>query len=159
MMPERKYHRLPLETYSSTDCKFFFTICTHNKETLFTNHNLCTAVIDSLLWYHNRHTWNLHCYCLMPDHLHIIVSLLESERSSTDSKSILNWIAHFKTYTTQQWHKSGGNGPLWQKSSFDSVIDQFEPVDDLIHYVLNNPVRKGLVDNWEDYPYCGTTLF
>ncbi|MHB1001133.1 MAG: REP-associated tyrosine transposase [Armatimonadota bacterium] len=154
MIPDRKNHHLPFETYSSTDCKFFITICAYNKNDLFTSHNLCTAVVDALLWYHNNHTWNLYCYCLMPDHLHMIVSLpSRSMQSGVSAKSILTSIAQFKSYTTRQLWKYSETQNLWQRNCFDSVIDQLESVDDLIRYVLNNPVRKGIVDKWEDYPY------
>ncbi|MHB1457654.1 MAG: transposase [Armatimonadota bacterium] len=64
-------------------------------------------------------------------------------------------IASFKSYTTKLWWEYGGEGPLWQKSSYDEVVDNAEGVDRLILYVLNNPVRKGMVDHWEDYHYSG----
>ncbi|MHB1000664.1 MAG: REP-associated tyrosine transposase [Armatimonadota bacterium] len=155
-MPERKNHRLPLDSYSSTDCKYFFTICTHGRSNLFADSHLCSIIINSLLWYHEHNIWNLYCYCLMPDHLHILISLLpESKQSDTNTEDILKIIARFKSYTDQQWRKRGKAQPLWQKSIFDSIIDQFEPADEVISYILNNPVRKGLVENWENYPYCG----
>ena len=161
-LPVRKNHRLPAESYSSPDCCYFFTICTHDRSPLFTNHQLAQSIIESLLWRHHKGVWNLHCYCLMPDHLHIIVGIKRDGSQSMNagargsvSKGILDQIAEFKRYTAHLWHKSEEAGPLWQRSSFDSIIDQLELVDDLILYVLNNPVRKGLAKCWEDYPYCG----
>ncbi|MHB0998773.1 MAG: REP-associated tyrosine transposase [Armatimonadota bacterium] len=163
--PERKNHRLPTESYTSTDCFYFFTICAHNRLPLFADHHLAKSIIDSLLWRHQNNTWNLCCYCLMPDHLHLIISLPEETDQvinagvrGTIPLGALDQISAFKRYITQIWHKSGGVGPLWQKNSFDSIIDSFDTIDDLIRYVLNNPVRKSLVNNWEDYPYCGTTI-
>jgi REP element-mobilizing transposase RayT len=42
---------------------------------------------------------------------------------------------------------------LWQKSSYDRVIRYNETVEAAVNYVLNNPIRKGIVDRWEDYPF------
>jgi hypothetical protein len=44
-------------------------------------------------------------------------------------------------------------GRVWQAESFDHVLRSSESLDEKIGYVLENPVRKGLVDRWEDYPW------
>ncbi len=68
-------------------------------------------------------------------------------------ESILDQIGNFKKYTTTQvWWKHGGQGLLWQKSSYDRVIRYNESVQEAVSYVLNNPVRKGLMKRWDDYP-------
>jgi len=38
-------------------------------------------------------------------------------------------------------------GPVWQQESFDHVLRSSESLDAKIHYVLDNPVRRGLVAN------------
>ncbi len=47
----------------------------------------------------------------------------------------------------------GGTGPLWQRSSYDRVIRYNKSIEAAVFYVLNNPVRKGLVEDWQQYPY------
>lgn len=44
----------------------------------------------------------------------------------------------------------------WQHESFDRVIRDAEELESTIRYVLNNPVKAGLVDEWQDWPfsYC-----
>ena len=69
-------------------------------------------------------------------------------------EGILDQVGTFKRFTTTQiWWKQGGAGRLWQRSSYDHVIRYNKSVEPVVHYVLNNPVRKGLVRDWEDYPY------
>ena len=53
------------------------------------------------------------------------------------------------------WWPHGGRGPLWQRSSYDRVIRYNDAVDEAVWYTLRNPVRKGLVETWEQYPYAG----
>jgi REP element-mobilizing transposase RayT len=49
----------------------------------------------------------------------------------------------------------GRTGSFWEHESFDHVIRQGK-FDKTILYVLNNPVKAGLVDYWEDWRwnYC-----
>ena len=68
-------------------------------------------------------------------------------------KASLKHVARFKSFTTTQAWKLGSQGTLWQKSSYDKVIDLEKPFEEVVEYVLTNPVRKGLVDEWADWPY------
>jgi REP element-mobilizing transposase RayT len=157
---ERKKHRLPLEYYASSDCEFMFTI-TMRQGQPFRRAELAQSVVQSLLWRKRMHRWTLYCYCLMPDHLHFVVRLPPSEVRLLNGgargivpEGILDQVGNFKKYTTTQiWWKQGGEGRLWHRSSYDRVIRYQNSVESAIHYVLNNPVRKGLVERWEDYAY------
>ena len=48
-------------------------------------------------------------------------------------------------------------GTVWQEESFDRVLRSSESLDAKIEYVLNNPVRKGLVTDWHDYVWLWTS--
>ena len=45
---------------------------------------------------------------------------------------------------------------FWQKDFYDHVIKKEESIAKQVRYILNNPVRKGLVDLWDKYPYSGS---
>ena len=158
----RHQHRLPLEQYSLSEHEYYFTICARQHGTPFTNPVLAQQVIDALLWYRDHYQWRLFCYCLMPDHLHFINQMTEDSTLTynagargTVAKGMLDWVGNYKSFTTNQcWWKLGGCGKLWQKSSFDRVIRYNDSVDDAVNYVLNNPVRKGLVEEWTQYPFA-----
>ncbi len=157
----RNPHRLEVERYNWSDCEYFFTICARHSGQPFLDPSLAKAVIDALLWRKEQHGWYLFCYCLMPDHLHFIVQLLDRERKQRNAgargielESILHHVADFKSYTTSQiWWKAGGAGPLWQRSSYDKLIRCDDSVDHACSYVLNNAVRKRIVNEWTEYPY------
>ena len=158
----RKTHRLPLERYSATDCDFFFTICARHQGKVFLDDALARRIIDALLWRRDHHDWHLFCYCLMPDHLHFILRLLVEDARILNggihgprTVGVLDQVGWFKSYTTTQcWWNLGGSGELWQTSSYDRVIRYTDSVDDAVAYVLNNPVRKGIVEEWSQYPYA-----
>jgi len=157
----RKKHRLPAECYTLSDCEYFFTLCARHQGTPFTEPELAVAMVESLLWRKQQHHWSLYTLCLMPDHLHFLLRLETNEVRYFNGgargilpEGVLNQVAGFKSFTTTQvWWKQGGKGPLWQRSSYDRVIRYNQSIQQAASYILDNPVRKGIVKQWKDYPY------
>ena len=87
-------------------------------------------------------------YCYMPDHQHLIVSGINSE---TDT------IGLIKIYKqkTGYWLIRNQFNVRWQKDFFDHIIRKDEGLINVARYILDNPVRKGLVVNWQDFPFKG----
>ena len=48
---------------------------------------------------------------------------------------------------------------LWQPSYFDHVLRDDEETKRAVRYVLENPVRKGLVTEFANYPFSGSDVF
>ena len=42
-------------------------------------------------------------------------------------------------------------GKVWQAESFDRVLRPSENLHQKVTYILENPVRRGLADRWEEY--------
>jgi len=51
---------------------------------------------------------------------------------------------------------SNKSGIRWQKDFYDHVIRKHEDITTQIKYILDNPVRKGLVSSWQEYPFKGS---
>ena len=84
----------------------------------------------------------------MPDHVHLIVS------GSGDDSDLLRLVKEFKQKTTFRVRKSGAVF-AWQKDFWDHVIRDQQDYANQVHYILRNPVRKGLCLRWEDWAYRG----
>ena len=41
----------------------------------------------------------------------------------------------------------------WQPGSFDRLLRREESLEEKWNYIRENPVRAGLVKNWEEWPY------
>ena len=54
---------------------------------------------------------------------------------------------------------NGIQGTFWQTSFWDHFFRGDERLDHVVEYVLNNPVRAGLVERWCDYPFSGSSVF
>ena len=139
-------NRLPNYDYSK-DRPIHVTICTNNKENVFDSEINAKIVIDELLRAAKDVRFRMLCYCLMPDHLHVIVSPGES------SLTVSKFLNIFKGRTTAVFRQKKDLKKIWQRSAFDHVIRTEEDLRAVIEYIMNNPVRKGIVEKIDDYPY------
>ena len=85
----------------------------------------------------------------MPDHIHLFA------RFGPSSPNLSMWIKSLKNSLSKCLRESGIPSPHWQKDFFDHVLRSEESYSGKWLYVLENPVRKGLVNQWEDWPYQG----
>jgi REP element-mobilizing transposase RayT len=42
---------------------------------------------------------------------------------------------------------------LWQSESYDHIVRDEDEFYRIINYIINNPVKAGLVENWQDWPH------
>jgi len=82
----------------------------------------------------------------MPDHGHIIVRPLKITLS--DLMQRLKGSSSYKANISMK-----RRGPLWQHESFDHILRTDENLRSNMEYICNNPVRAGLVDHWQKYPW------
>ena len=83
----------------------------------------------------------------MPDHLHLFV---EGRREDADFRLFMrNW----RKRSTLEVRPDGAR-TIWQKGYFERVLREEEGTEQVINYMLMNPVRAGLVQSPIDYPHC-----
>ncbi len=145
---KRKTIHLKDFEYTNDNYVYFVTICAENKQHYFVDNKITKIIEDELEFRRITKEINLLCYCIMPDHLHILLSLTEDYH-----KSLQNWVSAFKRYTTRVVNELFGIKPLWQKNFYDHVVRKEESLLKIAEYIVNNPVRKGIVSEWEEYPY------
>ena len=102
----------------------------------------------------HRRKYELYAAVVMPDHVHLILTpLIDEERHEIYSLTqILRSIKGASARSINQTMRR--KGPVWQEESFDHVLRSSEGLDAKVSYVLHNPVRKGLVSNWQDYRWA-----
>ncbi len=91
-------------------------------------------------------SYRLFAYCLMPDHLHLLVAPKNSKTSVSE------FVRHFKSRTAFVFKAQGG-GQLWQRGFYDHIVRKSEDLQTVANYIVYNPVRKGLVESVDKYPY------
>ena len=90
-------------------------------------------------------------YCFMPDHVHLLV-----EGLSDDSDGRL-FIARAKHLSGFHFQKQFGV-PLWQRYGFEHTLRADEGALSVARYILENPVRAGIVRRVQDYPFLGSLV-
>lgn len=149
--PYRPIHNPRLEPieYMFSWRVYFITIRAFLARTPFQRDDLSTAIIDLLRFEQERQNCSIFTYCLMPDHFHYLVS------PKVDGISVLTFTDQYKGKATNQSWKFGWQGKLWQPRSFDHIVRGEESLSAISEYILDNPVRKGLVSKREDWKWCG----
>ena len=84
-------------------------------------------------------------YVLMPNHVHLFVQ-------GTLDFILAQWVRLLKRDLS---NAIPVDRPHWQKGFFDHLIRNSESYAQKWEYVRDNPVRAGLVSNFEAWPYQG----
>jgi len=132
----------------SADRPIHVTICTEKKQDIFSSKVNAEIVIGELLKSAKDLGFRILCYCLMPDHLHVILSPGDS------INPLSKFLNIFKGRTTVIFREMEGLSKIWQRSAFDHVVRADEDLRAIIKYIMNNPVRKDITEKADDYPYC-----
>ena len=128
--------------------RYFLTFCTRNRREVFIAEAPVALVWSQILRAAGECTFNVTAHVLMPDHLHM---LAEGVTEGSDLKR----FAHLAKQRSAYQYRRQMRHHLWQPSYFDHVLRDDESSLPYIRYILENPVRAGLVLRAEDYPYLG----
>jgi len=137
--------RLPGFDYAG-DALIHLTLCAERGRP-FHDANLAGVVCGSVERCCELCGYVLFGFCLMPDHLHVLLSPGES------GVAVRDWLRRFKSFTTNEFVKGGGDSPLWQRSANDHVCRKEETGERVLAYIIDNPVRAGLAERWQDWPW------
>jgi putative transposase len=93
----------------------------------------------------------LHVAVIMPDHVHLIFTPLVNSMKR-EVYSLAEIMGGIKGASAQLINRElNRRGKVWQTESFDRVLRSSESLDAKIAYILENPVRAGLVSCWQNY--------
>lgn len=142
----RKNIRLPSVVYENPSQIFSITICTWRRYPLFATPLYAESLITTLQKGLFADNTNLFAYCLMPDHLHLLIS--------PKFGLLTDFINRWKSYTANQFRKMGLSTKCWQRGFYDHALRKDEEIKNTAEYIVHNPKRAGLVEDWNEYPYA-----
>ena len=111
-------------------------------------------VTDSIL-YHDGDWFDVLAYCIMPNHTHLVLTPYES--SDTTDYSLTKIMHNIKRNSANHANKIlGRTGSFWQHENYDHFARDEKELERIIKYVLYNPVKAGLTDDWSKWKwtYC-----
>lgn len=111
-----------------------------------------TTIIANALKFGEGIKLKNHAFCIMPNHVHWVVELLENDDKGKPVY-LEDILYSVKRYTATQINKlEERKGALWQKESFETTIRNEQHMYNAIEYTLNNPVNACLVKSRDDWP-------
>jgi len=141
-----KPHRLARDAYIGR-VNVAYTACVADRKTLF-DRDVVPVFVGMLGDALGKFGCSAPVYCFMPEHLHV---LLHGEAERSDTRAAM---AAFKQ-KSGFWLSRHSPDHAWQKDFWDHVIRCDEDLGAQMRYIAENPVRKGLVRCWQDYPHAG----
>ncbi len=108
-------------------------------------------LVSTALSHFNNVRYLLACWCIMPNHVHVIVKPLGDNPLS---KILHSW----KSFTALEANRLiGCEGAFWEAEYFDHIIQDKDELEQQIRYILDNPLKAGLVDwkwVWVNSEFC-----
>ena len=140
-LPKRKNLPHDVPSWVSDDAVFFITVCCRERNV----NQLCRADIasglfESVEFRQQQGDWFVHLWLLMPDHIHALISF---PRDRAMKKVVRLWKENTAKHT----------GVEWQRDFFDHRLRNDENHVQKATYIRMNPVRAGLVERPEDWPW------
>jgi putative transposase len=97
-------------------------------------------VVDQSLKHFDRERYLLHCHVVMPNHLHVLVSVCPEVGLASVVSTWKRWTA---TRIGRGIDRTGG---IWQRDYFDRLIRDWDHFINVARYIRNNPRKAGLPD-------------
>lgn len=177
-LPDRRHpsHNSVRTGLDNRSVILFVTVCAKERRHIFDNPAAAACIVRA--WEENLE-WVVGRYVIMPDHVHFCCA-----PGAWPMPSFHGWMAKWKAQVSRTFPGRGafiapdGSGrgafiapgrdegtrqarpsrrvpPLWQRDCWDTQLRQGESFGAKCDYIRMNPVRAGLVERAEDWPYQG----
>ena len=146
-LPKRKQIRIKDYDYSMPG-SYFITICVADRKPILWNVGaaICRpnlskigAVVEMAILQIPEHysMISVDKYCVMPDHIHMILSInTDEDGRQVAAPTVSTVVGHMKRWVSMQIGYS-----IWQKSFIDRVIRNEKGYRAVWEYIENNPIK------------------
>jgi REP element-mobilizing transposase RayT len=134
-------HDIPLWVDPSKEIYFITINCRRRFENQLALPQVAEQMFATIEHRQQKFLWWPYLFLLMPDHLHALFSFPPS------GKPLRVVVSKWKEWTAKQV------GIDWQDDFFEHRLRREESRREKADYILDNPVRSGLVSKAEDWPF------
>lgn len=152
--PKRKDPRLKGFDYGKTGA-YFLTICTQNRKNILSTIvgegsplprlSPYGKIVDK--WIQkipNKYSEvSVDCYVIMPNHIHILLSIVKDDgrgNPSPTADKIIGWLKYQATKEINQFRGAAGD-KFFQRSFFDHIVRNRDDYYEICKYIYDNPLR------------------
>jgi REP element-mobilizing transposase RayT len=121
------------------------------------NAPIAQVVLDAIK-FRDGEKYELHAYCIMPNHVHMLFTITRTADSSSPN-GVRTYIVSKILQDLKKFTASEANrilkrtGQFWHRESYDHVVRNHKEFNNILNYILQNPVRAGLVNDWTKWKW------
>lgn len=110
------------------------------------------SIVSNSLQARDGQEYDLTAFTIMPNHVHVVLSPMCMEEG--EYVSLIRIMHGLKRKTAfDANYVLGRHGAFWQSESYDHYVRDDGELERIVRYVLNNPVKAGLVESWDEWPW------
>ncbi|GLR17512.1 transposase [Portibacter lacus] len=127
--------------------------------TFFSNEN-CAQICEEQFHRFDNEFYKLLAFTIMNNHVHLLIDTsvqfemleFDEERITNEFQTLDRILKRIKGATAQYCNRElNRSGQFWERESYDTYIRNERMLGNIITYILNNPVKAGLIANWQEY--------
>jgi len=134
------------EQFENSKSPYFISTQTHGRKSFF-RHDRWARLMQSTIHHYNGTGYTLHAYVIMPDHLHLLLTPIESIEKAVQ---LIKGGFSFRAKRELEWA-----GEIWQPGFTDHRIRDEEDWLRHIAYIRSNPIDAKLVEDGILYEFMG----
>ncbi|MDI6732685.1 MAG: transposase [Planctomycetota bacterium] len=119
----------------------------NNRQKVFFAVDTRRKYLDMLKDYAERWDISILAYCLMTNHIHLLV---KPHEENSLAKMMQGVSQGYSKYINKRYKRTGR---LWESRYYSCVVDEDSYLWQVARYIEKNPKRAGMVRQEEDYPY------
>jgi putative transposase len=125
----------------------------NNRQRVFHDDKDYKVYLNTVRQYKPENKIRFYHYCLMPNHVHLIVEITHESNLSRFMKQLnLGYMFYYKK-------RYSYNGHLWQGRYKSLIISRDEYLIACARYIELNPVKAGIVKNPKEYQYSSYNTY
>ena len=120
---------------------------------LFLTNSEIGSLVENAFGYFDGQQYRLHAWVVMPNHVHVLITILPGYQLS-------RIVGSWKSFTAHEIKKIVSiEGSVWQIEYWDRFIRNERHYQNAISYVHTNPVKAGLCVCAEDWPFSSARQY
>ncbi len=136
---------------------YFLTMTTHGRNPILIEN---IELLRKSFWVSKQnYDYEIDAIVVLPDHIHMILTLDNAKNYPKIIRNIKQYfskrcdVKYYVNYLQSKSREAEGYFPIWQKRFFEHTIRNEKDLAMILEYMVNNPVKHGLVENREDWKY------
>ena len=136
---------------------YFLTMTTHGRNPILIEN---IELLRKSFWVSKQnYNYKIDAIVILPDHVHMILTLDNAKNYPKIIRNIKQYFSkrcdakYYVHYSQSKSRDAEGYFPVWQKRFFEHTIRNEKDFAMILEYMINNPVKHGLVENRDDWKY------